>query len=90
MLNELLFSLRERDEVAVLATDAYTLKEGLYICLNGDTYQELFIEKNKEYSGDLYEFIKARDFYKLIQVTGILFIFFYKQFLISVTIQTYV
>ena len=63
MLNELLFSLRERDEVAVLATDAYTLKEGLYICLNGDTYQELFIEKNKEYSGDLYEFIKARDFY---------------------------
>lgn len=63
MLNELLLSLRERGEIATLATDAYTLKEGLYICLNGDTYQELLIEKNKEYSGDLYELIKARDFY---------------------------
>lgn len=63
MLNEILSSLRERDEVAALAIDTYTLKEGLYICLNGDTYQELLIEKNKEYSGDLYELIKARDFY---------------------------
>lgn len=63
MINDLLSSLKERDEVAVLAIDAYTLKEGLYICLNGDTYQELIIEKSKGYSGDLYELIKARDFY---------------------------
>lgn len=62
MLNEMLLALRERGEVAALAADAYVLKEGLYICLDGDG-QEMMIEKKQEYSGELYELIKARDFY---------------------------
>lgn len=66
LFNELLFSLKEMGEVSRLAADTYTLKEGLYICLNGGSHQELLIEKKSEYTGELYETIRARDFYSSI------------------------
>lgn len=65
MIRDLLTSLRQMGNPDELAIANHSLKEGLYILIDADGkgYRELLAEKDNELTGELYESIRARDFY---------------------------
>lgn len=50
-------------EPSELAAASYSPKEGLYILFDGDSHEEILIEKKGEYAGELFESIRTMDFY---------------------------
>lgn len=68
MIYDLVSSLKLIGIPDELAVANHVLKDGLYILLDehGEGYKELLIEKSGEYVGELYESIRARDFYSTL------------------------
>jgi len=68
LIRDLLTSLEQMGSPDELAIANHSLKEGLYILIDADGKgcRELFAENDKEFIGELYESIRARDFYSAL------------------------
>ncbi|HBR03195.1 MAG TPA: hypothetical protein DD738_11335 [Ruminiclostridium sp.] len=66
MIYDLLSSLKRMGDPSELAAASYSLKEGLYILFDGDSHEEILIQKDGGNTGELFELVRAMDFYSLL------------------------